>query len=449
MKKLNALFVVFAVFVLLAGPVGLVSAAGGGQAASSKPVEIRYMGDQTVGSPLHELFMEMLDEFHKANPDVKVEPDLLPSMEYRTKISVEMAAGNPPEVTNCIFSYASEFMRENRIEDWRPIMAKHPEFARWIPMKYIENMKFTDGRIATMPTSAQVDGLYYNTEIFEKNGWQPPKTFNELVALAPKARTAGISLLVTGGRDIRFAWLASALMAGVAGKERADALAFGNAMDQWDNEYYGFPRAMRHFKELVDAGAFHRGTMGFSVQEADMAFIRGEAAMYYEGEWKANDFLVRGSREFVDKLRRIDFPAFTCPCCINIGDPTIRIGGNIWGVMIPVGHDARTMDAVIRFSKAFVHPDFRTRVIDGDGQSISATRVNFNRERLPVIRLQLIEAYENANTFIRSMDSYAVPAVDLAIKQTAMPGILTGQLTVDQAVAAVQRAARDHLAARR
>ena len=446
MKETKVFFVLLAVLILLAGPVALVSAGGGGQSSSAgRPLEIRYMGDQTVGSPMYEPLAQMVEGFHKANPDVRVELDLLPSMEYRTKISVEMAAGNPPEVTNCIFSYASEFMRENRIEDWRPIMAKNPEFAQWIPMRYIQNMDYGDGRITLIPTQAQVDGFYYNTEIFNKNGWQPPKTFDELLALAPKARAAGISLMVNGGRDIRFAWLASALMAGVAGKEKADALAFGNAMDQWDNPSYGFVTAMTKFKQLVDAGAFHRGTMGFSVQEADMAFIRGEAAMYYEGEWKANDFLIRGSKEFVDIIRRIDFPAFTdCPD----GDSSIRIGGNIWGVMIPTGHNERTMDAVIRFSKAFVSPDFRKIVMDTDGQSISATITDFNRARLSVLRLELIEAYDNANVFIRSMDSYAVPAVDLAIKQTAMPGILTGELTVDQAVAAVQRAAREYLAAR-
>jgi raffinose/stachyose/melibiose transport system substrate-binding protein len=48
-----------------------------------------------------------------------------------------------------------------------------------------------------------------------------------------------------------------------------------------------------------------------------------------------------------------------------------------------------------------------------------------------------------------SMDSYAVPSVDLAIKQTAMPGLISGEFTVTQAVAEVQKAARDYLNSRR
>jgi raffinose/stachyose/melibiose transport system substrate-binding protein len=43
------------------------------------------------------------------------------------------------------------------------------------------------------------------------------------------------------------------------------------------------------------------------------------------------------------------------------------------------------------------------------------------------------------------MDTYAPPPVDLAIKNTAMPGIITGQFTVDQAVEEVQKAAVEYL----
>ena len=44
------------------------------------------------------------------------------------------------------------------------------------------------------------------------------------------------------------------------------------------------------------------------------------------------------------------------------------------------------------------------------------------------------------------MDSIAPPAVDIAIKQTAFPGIITGEFDVNKAVTEVQKAAEDYVA---
>ncbi|MCL2318565.1 MAG: ABC transporter substrate-binding protein [Treponema sp.] len=446
MKRTNLFLVIFAVLVLLTGPIGLASAGGGGQAStSSKPVEIRYMGTETVGGPINTLFLAMLDEFHKANPSIKVQADLLPSADLRTKITVEMAAGNPPEISCCISSYASEFMRDNKIEDWRPIIAANPEFNQWYDKKNIDNLTYKDGRIMTMPTEASIDGFYYNTEIFKKYGWQPPKTYADLLDLTKKAQVAGINLMVTGGRDIRFAWLASAFMARTAGLKKTDALTIGNAMDQWDNPQYGFVLAMTKFKELVDAGLFPKGVLGMNTNEADQAFARGEAAMYYEGAWKGANFETAGGKAFIDKLERIDWPAF--PDCPD-GDPSLRVGGNIWGLMIPTGLNAGQKDAVIRFAKAYCNPTYNAKLME-TGSRVFAGKCNYDRTKTMKIFNQCVDAYLTAPKYMLSMDSYAVPSVDLAIKQTAMPGIVSGQFTVAQAVAEVNKAAKDYLASKK
>jgi raffinose/stachyose/melibiose transport system substrate-binding protein len=442
-KRVIAFFIAAMLFLVFGVPV---FAGGGGQAGGgSRPLEIRYMGTETVGGPLHELFTAMVDKFNKDNPDIKVQADLLPSADLRTKITVEMAAGNPPEISCCITSYANEFMRDNKIEDWRPIIQSHPEFSQWFLKKNIDAMAYKDGRVMMMPTEASIDGLYYNTEIFQKNGWQPPKTYDDLLDLTKKARAAGINLMVTGGKDIRFAWLASALMARVAGKPKTDALTMGDAMDQWDNPEYGFVTAMTKFKELVDAGLYPRGVLGMSSTEADQAFARGEAAMYFEGAWKGANFETAGGKEFIDKLERIDFPAFTDR---PDGDPSLNIGGNIWGLMIPVGLNERQKDAVIRFAKAYCDPVYNAKLQE-TGSRVFAGVCEYDRTKTMKIFNQCVDAYIKAPVYMYSMDSYAVPSVDLAIKQTAMPGIVSGEFTVTQAVAEVNKAAKDYLSSRK
>jgi raffinose/stachyose/melibiose transport system substrate-binding protein len=446
MKKSRKAAVLLITVMLLLGSGALVFAGGGAQAeGGGKVLEIRYMGTETVGGPVNELFTAMLEKFHKNNPDIKVQADLLPSTDLRTKITVEMAAGNPPEISVCIPSYAREFMRDNKIEDWRPIINANPEFQQWYDPKIINDMGYGDGRIMMLPTEAGIDGLFYNTEIFKKYGWQPPKTFDEFLDLAKKAKAAGITLMVVGGKDIRFAWLASALMARSAGKQKTDALTIGNAMDQWDNPEYGFTTAITKFKQLVDAGLYPRGVLGMSATEADQAFARGEAAMYYEGTWKVANFETAGGKEFVDKLERIDFPAFTdCPS----GDPSIRIGGTLWGMMLPAGLSAEKKEAAIRFAKAYCDPGYNALLMNTGGR-VYAGKCDYDRSRMSNVFNQCIDAYLGGSLYMKSMDTYAVPSVDLAIKQTAMPGIISGEFTVAQAVAEVNKAAKDYLASKK
>jgi raffinose/stachyose/melibiose transport system substrate-binding protein len=420
-----------------------------GQASAAKPpakpVELRYMGTETVGGPVNELFTAMLEQFHKDNPDIKVQADLLPSAELRTKITVEMAAGNPPDISVCIPSYSKEFMRDNKIEDWAPIINAVPEFKQWYEPKIINDLAYDDGRIMMLPTEAGIDGFFYNTEIFKKHGWQPPKTFDDLLDLTKKAKAAGITLMVTGGKDLRFAWLASALMARTAGKEKAEALAGGKAMDQWDNPEYGFAAAMTKFKQLVDAGLYPKGVLGMSSNEADQTFARGEAAMYYEGTWKVANFETAGGKEFINKLARVDFPAFTdAPS----GNPRIRVGGTLWGLMLPVGLNEQVKDAAIRFAKAYCNPDYNAQLMNTGGR-VYAGKCNYDRSRMSNVFNNCIDAYLNAELYLKSMDALAPPSVDLAIKQTAMPGLVSGEFTVAQAVAEVQKAAKDYLSTRK
>lgn len=51
-----------------------------------------------------------------------------------------------------------------------------------------------DGGVYMLPTNVSFYGIYYNKTLFEKHGWEAPKSFEELEALAPKIEEAGVKL---------------------------------------------------------------------------------------------------------------------------------------------------------------------------------------------------------------------------------------------------------------
>jgi raffinose/stachyose/melibiose transport system substrate-binding protein len=213
-------------------------------------------------------------------------------------------------------------------------------------------------------------------------------------------------------------------------------------MDQWDNPDFGFVSAMEHFAELVAAEAFPPDVLAFATLDADQFFARGEALMYYEGAWKAANFNTVGGREFVDSLARIEFPAF--PNARPGGDPSVRVGGNVWGLTIPVGLDNVQMDAVIRFADAYTHPAYNAQYLES-GARVAAGLVDWDRSKTLPLFNDFVDAYRASNHLLLSMDALTAPSIDFAIKQTAMPGIIAGTMTVEEAVAFVQMTAEQHL----
>jgi len=386
-------------------------------------------------------------EFGQSHPGVPVMVDAQPTAQIRTKLTVEFAASNPPNTSWSPLNYSREFMKDNKIVDWRPIYnnPKHPEFRQWYSEPALEGSRYKDGRLMSVPHEASMDGLFYNKEIFDKYGWELPKTFDELLALAKEARSRGIYLLVTGGRDMRFAWMASALLIRSTSLQKAQELTTGSAMNKWNDPEYGFPKAMQKFAQLVKAEAFPPGVLGLSVNEADQMFARGQVAMYYEGAWKPQDFRSVGGPEFIKKVYRTDLPPMTD---IPEATPGINVGGTIVGYIIAANQTPEQIENCVQWLKIMVDPDFWKEITKTGGAMpfLPAGRLgDFDWSPFPPVLKQLYDAFQNAKGFAPSMDTWAPPAIDLAIKKTAMPGILSGEFTVERAVAEVQRAAEEYL----
>jgi len=410
----------------------------------TEKVDLRLVSAATAGSTAYEQISALCQQMMNENSNINITFEGLASAELRTKLSVEFAAGTPPDAGWIPGSYARQYMATNQLLDWKGVIDKDSELKGYFTDGIWNNVTTTDGKIIMCPAELSFDSLYYNTEIFKANGWKAPTTWDELIALCDtiNASKKGIYPLVTGGADSRFAWLASALTTRAAGLDNFRALTLGDSLNQWNNPDYGFVTAMTKFKELVDHKAYYPGCMGMTATEADEAFARGEVAMYYEGAWKVGNFISAGGQEFVDKLDRVNFPVMTD--CAK-GDSTTNVGGAIVGYFVASGLSEAKQNVAVALVKGIASPDFNIKLVEQGGYLYCGT-CNYDRSKVSSLMLKVLDASKQATSFIPSMDAIAAPAIDLAIKGTAMPGILTGEYNVNQAVAEVQKAAEDYVA---
>ncbi len=432
---------VFALMALCAAAM-LFAAGGGEAAATAKKVEVRWLTNTSKTDANFPYYDSAINRLMKDRPEITVILEGLESAQMRTKLLTEMAAGAPPNAFACWLNYAREFIKDDKSADWNPILAdpRYKDMNKRVTAGLKVATTDDKGRMILFPASMGVDGLFYNKELFAKNGWTAPKTFDEFIALGPKARAQNIYAIGTGGKDFRFAWLAAQLVVRTAGTKKLDALTLGDSKDKWDDPAFGFPQAVAKFKQLVDAGAYPKGTNGIGRAEIDEMFCRGELATQYEGTWLVNNFTKIGGPEFIKKVGRVSFPAM--PDMPN-GDPnSIVTAINGYSVASAKYQTKEQLDASILVVKYLT--DDITAKWQMEEQGVIFANVDFDRSKMAEAALGCVDAVKTSPGFGAPMDTVAPPAVDSAIKKTAFPMILNGS-PVKDAVAEVQKAASDYV----
>jgi raffinose/stachyose/melibiose transport system substrate-binding protein len=141
--------------------------------ATTEKIELRLLTPWTAGAAAYDQIEALMAKYKAESPNITIIHDALPTADARTKLTVEMAAGNPPDVSWCPLSYAREFIKDDMIIDWKPVFEdpRYPEFKQWFTETSLNFASAQDGRIMLAPQEGSIDGLFYNKELFQKYGW--------------------------------------------------------------------------------------------------------------------------------------------------------------------------------------------------------------------------------------------------------------------------------------
>lgn len=141
-----------------------------------------------------------------------------------------------------------------------------------------------EGKQYVMPYFFSVMGWWYDANLFEENGWTPPKSFSELKALNEKIKAKGMAPITYQGQypDYMIAGMLQPWIISVGGET-----AFNDIQNlkpgAWKSE--AVIKAAQMIRELKDSGAFQNGAPALSHTEAQTQFLTGKAAMVPCGTW--------------------------------------------------------------------------------------------------------------------------------------------------------------------
>lgn len=272
------------------------------------------------------------DVWNHAHADQAVKVDFFANDAYKTKVRTAIGAGEGPTF---IYGWGGGSLKAyadaGSLEDLSGYLADNPELqARFLPSVLANGQ--IDGKTYALPNNRiQPAALYFNKDLFDQIGAQPPKTWDELMALVPRFNEAGIAPISLAGQSKwpDLMWL-SILTDRIGGPAVFEKIAAGEG-DSWSNP--AIIEALTKIQDLVQAGGFIKGFSSVAADtSADKALLyTGKAAMllalgsgYQDTKAGAPAFVAAG------KLGYVPFPTVEG----GTGDPRDVVGNpsNLWSV---------------------------------------------------------------------------------------------------------------------
>jgi raffinose/stachyose/melibiose transport system substrate-binding protein len=321
-----------------------------------------------------------------------------------TKLPAEMAAGNPPKIFDLFGGNADalKYAKAGRLLDLTPIIEE-----LGIKDKFLNVFgQFTlDGKIYGLPIGGSVEGVFYNTELFEKNGLNPPTTWNDLIKAADTLKAKGIAPFAMGSQA---AWVPNMIVNTMIGRF---ANGFPNGIVtgevKWDQ-----PEVIAAFSLYEDwekKKYFTKGELGKSYDDMLNDFAAGKAGMMFDGSWRGSAF--KEGAVAASLKGKVGFVAL--PPIPNAGGDQTSLNANYsngYGFSSDLNDNERL--AVKAFIKNLYSDEMQLRGLMEDGilPSMKLSDESLTKVTDPIVK-QVLEAMKAAGSTFVHFDAIAQKSV--------------------------------------
>lgn len=246
---------------------------GGGGEVSGTVSAWAWQPDET-GYPA--VWQSAGKRFEKGGPGRTYDYTYIEFSNYFTKFKTANAGGQPPDILE--MAWAGEYrevIEANALLALDDLLPELPEFFPAVMESLV-----VDGKTYAIPQDVNTLSIAYNVEMFEKLGIEPPKTLDDLLALAEPIRSSGkqpMSLAIKEQWPAGDTWFAQ--LAYTDPKE-GQALIEANAGKlPWDAP--PFAAAAKMCQQIGESGIVADGASSLDTNAAVSLFGKGEAAMLY------------------------------------------------------------------------------------------------------------------------------------------------------------------------
>lgn len=235
-----------------------------------------------------------------------------PSTQIAQQLQPRFVSGNPPDLIDDSGAQAIGVNTiADKLEDLTSVLdANNYEGTKISDNLYpgVKEAGLVGDKMVVLNYVMTVYGLWYSESLFAANGWQPPKTWDDLLALGAKAKAKGKYLFVWGKEAASYY---QQLLMDSAIKEGGDEvrLELENLKPKcWSNPT--IQAVLAKLEQIVKLGYFKPGGAGTQFTQAQAQWSNDESGiMYASGSWIENEMKSQTKAGF--KMTGIPEPVLT------------------------------------------------------------------------------------------------------------------------------------------
>ena len=186
--------------------------------------------------------------------------------------------------------------------------------------------KVFNGRLVALPFELNIEGFWYNKQIFAQNGLQPPDTWDQLVQIATSLQQKGIQPFSASGIQ---GWPITRLIGNYLFRKLGPNALENVQSGQAKLTDPAYVEAAQAVASLGKQDYFGKGVATIDYNPAVDVFLSGKAAMFYMGSWELRDYTTPSVNKIgVDNVGFFPFPNVTggignsTQTPMNAGQPT-------------------------------------------------------------------------------------------------------------------------------
>ena len=301
---------------------------------------------------------EMIAEFEKQNPDIKIDYTRTEQSDYFEKLQVAMASGTGPD----LFGLTTGTMTEQYAPFAEDMSGLGDEYwSDWkdtISETAVEQCTTEDGTVVGMPLLvAGMTDLLYNKTLMDECGIEKvPTTYEELKDAAAKAKEKGYVCVAAGAADD---WVNSDWFVQISNEFEEGAVYEAEKGERpWTDQC--FVDTMTAWQNLFNDGIFEDGALGVATypDARDQYFFARKSIFFLTGSWHLGPI-----SPSISEIQGTDIgnQGDTIGMCVF---PSMSEDGKICGtsgvdIMLAVNKDCKEKEAAMKFVQFMA---------DGDGQ---------------------------------------------------------------------------------
>lgn len=288
----------------------------------------------------------IVEAFNKANEGkYKIEFEAADTETHSKNMKLKAEDGTLPQIFWIEGSEASEYSEAGVLMDLTEFLDENSDIKE--ALGGMEAAFKDDNGQYGLPYQCNVQGIFYNKEIFDQAGVAYPTddtTYEEFVEMIKKLKATGVTPLAIGSKNSAYAmWEFNEFLARYGWEDNIENILSGK--DKFNNKE--LLTCFEKLQGLKDAQAFPENMATIEYFDAKQLFDEGSAAMFGTGQWDCTEF----DENLGDKIGFWWGPKFTDTQCNQ--DIAMKVPSAPIGVSAAVADDEKLKEGVYEFLKFY------------------------------------------------------------------------------------------------